>query len=152
MKFFPSEHEEIPIFPLSTETELTRLKELSHKKHLKGTFFANIFTLKPKRLTANSMLITGYFSPDSRRLVLDYFLTKTGKVLWLAEIFLLPVLLLALYLYLTSGIMPGDSIFFVPMCVFFYMLWALLIFSIKQILFHSVKKKIHKEIVINSMY
>jgi hypothetical protein len=150
MTFFPMEHEEYEIFPQSPEEVVRNLKKIADGKLYTGIFFPSMFTLKP--VSSIGMLVTGYFSVDGRRMVLDYLLTKQGKIAWLLEMFLLPIVMLIVYLKLTGGFMPGDSVFFLPMCIFFYILWMLLILCVKHILFHLIKKTTHKRILVHSRY
>ncbi|MBP5157014.1 MAG: hypothetical protein ILP18_03975 [Treponema sp.] len=150
MTFFPVEHEEYEIFPQSPEEVVGRLKKIADGKLCTGIFFSSMFTLKP--ISCIGMLVTGYFSVDGKRMVLDYLLTKRGKIVWLLEIFLIPIIMLIVYLKLTGGFMPGDSVFFLPMCIFFYILWMLLIISMNHILFRLVKNATHKKILLNSRY
>ena len=150
MTFFPVEHEEYEIFPQSPEEVVGRLKKIADGKLCTGIFFSSMFTLKP--ISYIGMLVTGYFSVDGKRMVLDYLLTKRGKIVWLLEIFLIPIIMLIVYLKLTGGFMPGDSVFFLPMCIFFYILWMLLIISMNHILFRLVKNATHKRILLYSRY
>ena len=150
MTFFPFEHEEHEIFPQSPEEVINNLKKLPDGKHYTGIFFPSMFTLKP--VSSIGMLVTGYFSVDGKRMVLDYLLTKQGKTAWILEMFLIPLAMLVVYLKLTGGFMPGDSVFFLPMCFFFYTLWVLLILCVKHILFRLIKNATHKSILIHMRY
>ncbi len=150
MNFFPFEHEEYEIFPQSPEEVVHNLKKIADGKFYTGIFFSSMFTLKP--VSSIGMLVTGYFSVDGKRMILDYMLTKQGKIAWLIEMFLIPFAMLLVYLKLTGGFMPGDSVFFLPMCFFFYILWMLLIICTKHIIFRLIKKTTHKSILIHSRY
>ena len=150
MTFFPFDHEEYEIFPQSPAEVVGNLKKIADGKLYTGIFFSSMFTLKP--VSSIGMLVTGYFSVDGKRMVLDYLLTKKGKIVWLLEMFLIPVIMLVIYLKLTGGFMPGDSVFFLPMCAFFYVLWMLLILCVKHILFRIIKNATHKSIIVHSRY
>ena len=150
MNFFPSDHEEYEIFPQSPEEVVNKLKKMADGKFYTGIFFPSMFTLKPG--SSIGMLVTGYFSVDGKRMILDYLLTKQGKLAWILETALIPLVMLGIYLKLTGGFMPGDSVFFLPMCLFFYILWGLLITCTKYILFHLIKKATHKSILAHSRY
>ena len=150
MRFFPFEHEEYEIYPQSPEEVIQKLKKMADGKLYTGIFFSSMYTLKP--ISSLGMLVTGYFSVDGRRMVLDYLLTKQGKIAWLLEMFLIPLVMLLIYLKLTGGFMPGDSVFFLPMCLFFYILWMLLILCVKHIVFRLIQKSTHKSILIHSRF
>ncbi len=150
MKFFPFEHEEYDISPQSPEDVIRKLKKIADGKLYTGIFFSSMFTLKP--VSTIGMLVTGYFSVDGKRMVLDFLLTKAGKIAWLLEMFLIPLVMLLIYLKLTGGFMPGDSVFFLPMCFFFYILWMLLILCVKHILFRLIKKSTYKSILLHARY
>ena len=48
--------------------------------------------------------------------------------------------------------MPFSSVFFLPMCAFFYILWMLLILCVKHIIFRLIKNATHKSILVHSRY
>ena len=150
MTFFPFEHEEYEIFPQSPESVVGNLKKIADGKLYTGIFFPSMFTLKP--VSSIGMLVTGYFSVDGKKMVLDCNKNKKGKIVWLLEMFLIPIVMLFIYLKLTGGFMPGDSIFFLPMCLFFYILWMLLILCVKHIIFRLIKNATHKSILVHSRY
>ena len=150
MTFFPFEHEEYEIFPQSPASVVSNLRKIADGKLYTGIFFPSMFTLKP--VSSIGMLVTGYFSVDGKKMILDYLLTKQGKIVWLLEMFLIPVIMLIIYLKLTGGFMPFSGVFFLPMCAFFYILWMLLILCIKHILFRLIKNATHKSILVHSRY
>lgn len=150
MRIFPAEHEEFEIYPRKSEQSIARLEELSKRKSYEGVFFSNMFTMTPPK--GRGLLITGYFSRDSKRLILDYLLTKPSQVLWILEVLFLPVVFLAIYLKITGGMMPCDSGYFIPMCVFFYLLCAILIHCLRYIFFQIAKNKFHQQIVLYALY
>ncbi|MBR1911803.1 MAG: hypothetical protein IJ828_05550 [Treponema sp.] len=153
MLFFPSTHSTITITPLMPADVISRIKKLTEKDRFKGTFLGSMFTIHYTVFMLNAFkvpvdpVITGYFSNDKKNIVLDYNMSKTGKIKLLAYTFLLPLIVSLLYIHVAHISFDRPVIFFV-----FYLLCALFIYFINILLFKFKTKHIHRKIFIQVLY
>ncbi|MCR5764312.1 MAG: hypothetical protein K6G00_13105 [Treponema sp.] len=153
MQFFPSDHENISIAPLMPPDVISRIRVLTEKDKFSGTFLVNMFTmqyilhfpLKFKLLI--DPVITGYFSNDKKNIVLDYNLSKAGRIRMTALTLILPFIILLAYIHLTSAAFSTISIYAV-----FYALCALFIYFLNVLIFKLKTKHIHRKIFIQVLY
>ena len=153
MKFFPSEHARITTVPLMPADVIARIKVLTEKKVFSGTFLVNMFTLQytPKllfgiRLPLNPV-ITGYFANNNKDVILDYNLSKTGKIIMLVSTFILPILLFLLYAHTVHVNFSLKTLF--PI---FYILTATFLYLTNILAFRLRIKNLHRKIFIQGLY
>lgn len=153
MHFFPSEHIKLTTTPLNPTEVIARIKSLTEKDKFKGTFLINMFNIQytPKVLFGIKIpfdpLVTGYFSTDKKNIILDYNMSKMGKLKMLCLMFILPIIFILSYMHFvdTESILPYIY-------AIFYTLSSILIYLVNIIIFKIKQKKIHNKLLIQILY
>ena len=131
------------------------MRELAAQQKFSGTIFSSMFTLcytPPFKLPSGKQLVceptvTGYFSQDPRKLLLDYSFSKKAKLFSLIQMLVLPLLPLLIFAIATRRHAPHPLVYLV-----FYCLCFLLDAVFSYLFFRLCLAKIHKIIALQALY